>query len=72
MKNYNHNQFLIDYDFATRVIENPDNERRHLLGLRMMIHNFETKYNEVYLEKKHYFIALHLKLDSLKTILKSK
>ena len=66
MKRYSIKNLLVDYDFVNRVLDNPENKRRHILGLRMMIHNFEMKYSEFYLKHREYFIALRLKLDNLR------
>ena len=66
MKNYKLSDLLSDYDFVNRVLDNPDNKRKHISAIRTMIHNFEMKYNHLYLKHREYFIALRLKLDNLR------
>ena len=73
MKNYKLSDLLRDYDFVTRVLENPNNKRKHIIPINKLIVNFNLKYADLYYSKhREYFLALSLKLDNLRLVLKTK
>ena len=72
MKNYKLNDLLRDYDFVTRAIENPDNKRRHISPLNRYIKNFELKYSHLWLKHREYFLALRVKFDNLRIVLRTR
>lgn len=64
---------LRDYNFVSRVLENPNNKKQHIQPLNKLIVNFNLKYADLYYTKhREYFLALRLKLDNLRIVLKSK
>lgn len=73
MKNYKITDLLRDYNFVSRVLENPNNKREHIQPLNKLIVNFNLKYADLYYSKhREYFLALSLKFDNLRLVLKSK
>lgn len=73
MKNYKITDLHRDYDFVSRVLENPNNKKQHIQPLNKLIVNFNLKYADLYYTKhREYFLALRLKLDSLRIALKTK
>jgi hypothetical protein len=73
MKSYKLSDLLRDYDFVTRVLENPDNKREHIIPINKLIVNFNLKYANLYYSKhREYFLALSLKLDNLRIVLKTR
>lgn len=72
MKSYKLSDLLRDYDYVSKALDNPDNGRVHISGLNMYIKNFELKYSHLWLKHREYFLALRIKFDNLRIVLRSK
>ena len=60
--NYNLTTLLRDFDFACKILDNPENNRSHYLALKKVVANFRRKHDTHYKRKYEYIQKLEDKI----------
>lgn len=63
---YSLTTLLRDFDFACRILDNPENNRSHYFALKKVVSNFSNKHDIHYKHKYEYFQKLEDKIRTFR------
>ena len=64
--NYSLTTLLRDFDFACKILDNPENNRSHYFALKKVVDNFRHKHDIHYKRKYQYIQTLEDKIRAFR------